>query len=174
MTSPIRILGIDPGMGMMGFGAIAAFPDAANVQFIECGVITTPKHTPVAYRLQTLYEDLTELIRTLTPNWVGLEKLFFYRMGNTIQVAQARGVILLVLAQHDLLPQEFTPAQIKQTLTGYGTADKRAVQEAVTRDLKLEKIPRPDDAADGLAIALTAWHHRFERQTMHVETCMQR
>lgn len=162
MTSPIRILGIDPGMGTMGFGAILAAPDA--VQLVECGVISTPKRTPVALRLQTLYDDLNELIQILAPDWVGLEKLFFYRMGNTIQVAQARGVILLVLAQHDLLPHEFTPAQIKQTLTGYGNADKRAVQEAVTRDLNLNTIPRPDDAADGLAIALTTWHHRVERE----------
>ncbi|MEO1133512.1 MAG: crossover junction endodeoxyribonuclease RuvC [Cyanobacteria bacterium J06639_1] len=164
MSDTVRILGIDPGMGTMGFGAIEADPRSGTVHMIECGVIATPKRTPVAHRLHILYEDLTELISTLQPNWLGLEKLFFYRMGNTIQVAQARGVILLVMAQHELLPQEFTPAQIKQALTGYGNADKRAVQEAVARDLRLSDIPRPDDAADGLAIALTTWHRRFERE----------
>lgn len=163
MSDLIRILGIDPGMGTMGFGAIEADRHSGCVQLVECGVIATPKRTPVARRLHILYQDLTELIGALQPHWLGLEKLFFYRMGNTIQVAQARGVILLVMAQHDLLPQEFTPAQIKQALTGYGNADKRAVQEAVARDLNLADIPRPDDAADGLAIALTTWHHRFER-----------
>ncbi len=82
-------------------------------------------------------------------------------MGNTIQVAQARGVILLALAQHRLVPQEFTPAQVKQSLTGYGNADKQAVQAAVTRELRLDRVPQPDDAADALAIAITVWHHRF-------------
>ncbi|MEO0852445.1 MAG: crossover junction endodeoxyribonuclease RuvC [Cyanobacteria bacterium J06648_11] len=163
MSETVRILGIDPGMGTMGFGAIEADLRSGRVQLVECGVIATPKQTPVARRLQILYDDLTELLSALQPDWLGLEKLFFYRMGNTIQVAQARGVILLVIAQHELLPQEFTPAQVKQSLTGYGNADKRAVQEAVARDLHLSDIPRPDDAADGLAIALTTWHHRFER-----------
>jgi crossover junction endodeoxyribonuclease RuvC len=91
------------------------------------------------------------------PDMVAIEKMFFYRMGNTIAVAQARGVVMLVLAQQKVPFVEYTPAQIKQALTGYGNADKRQVQEAVARELQLEKIPRPDDAADALAIALTAW-----------------
>jgi crossover junction endodeoxyribonuclease RuvC len=92
----------------------------------------------------------------IQPDLVAIEKLFFYRMGNTILVAQARGVILLVLSQRQLEFVEFTPAQIKQALTGYGNADKAAVQEAVARELSLTEIPRPDDAADALAVALAA------------------
>jgi crossover junction endodeoxyribonuclease RuvC len=161
MADRVRILGIDPGMGTMGFGCIMASEVDASVELLDCGIISTPGKTPVASRLQTLYDDLHQLIETMRPQRVGLEKLFFYRMGNTILVAQARGVILLVLAQHQLLPQEFTPAQIKQSLTGYGNAPKQAVQEAVARELNLSQLPKPDDAADGLAIALTVWYHRF-------------
>lgn len=103
-----------------------------------------------------IYDDLHSVLNQVQPNLVAIEKLFFYKMGNTIAVAQARGVVMLVLAQHHVPLVEFTPAQIKQALTGYGAADKRAVQEAVARELRLEKIPRPDDAADALAIALAA------------------
>ncbi len=146
----------------MGFGCIEA--TEAGVVAVDFGVITTPKKRPVGERLLTLYDDLSELIGSLQPHWLGIEKLFFYRMGNTILVAQARGVILLAVAQYHLEPQEFTPAQVKQTLTGYGNADKQAVQQAVMRELSLDKLPQPDDAADGLAIALTVWHHRHSRQ----------
>lgn len=148
----------------MGFGCIEA--TEAGVGAVDYGVITTPKKRPVGERLLTLYDDLSELLSSLAPQWLGIEKLFFYRMGNTILVAQARGVILLALEQHQLEPQEFTPAQVKQTLTGHGNADKQAVQQAVMRELKLEKRPQPDDAADGLAIALTVWHHRHSRQLL--------
>lgn len=108
-------------------------------------------------RLNMIYEDLHALMEQWQPDLVAIEKLFFYRMGNTIAVAQARGVLMLVLAQHKVPFVEFTPAQIKQALTGHGNADKHDVQLAVTRELNLEKIPKPDDAADGLAVALTAW-----------------
>lgn len=108
-------------------------------------------------RLCTIFADLHDLLNTIKPDLIALEKLFFYRMGNTIAVAQARGVIALVLAQHKLPVVEFTPAQVKQALTGYGNADKLAVQEAVARELSLTTIPKPDDAADALAIALAAW-----------------
>ncbi|MGK7907347.1 MAG: crossover junction endodeoxyribonuclease RuvC [Synechococcus sp.] len=157
----MRILGIDPGMGTMGFGLIAAHEEG-GVEMLECGVISTPKKTAVTDRLHILHQDLITLLTDFQPDRVGIEKLFFYRMGNTILVAQARGVILLSLAQHGFAPSEFTPAQIKKALTGYGNADKQAVQEAVTRELQLATIPRPDDAADGLAIALTTWYSRFE------------
>lgn len=111
-------------------------------------------------RLCTIYNDLHYLLDQIQPDLVAIEKLFFYRMGNTILVAQARGVIMLALAQHQLPFVEFTPAQIKQALTGYGNADKQAVQEAVARELNLATIPRPDDAADALAVALAAWFQR--------------
>ena len=98
------------------------------------------------------------MIDQLQPDVVAIEKLFFYRMSSTIVVAQARGVVMLALAQHHLPYVEFTPAQIKLALTGYGNADKSEVQEAVARELDLAEIPRPDDAADALAVALTAWY----------------
>lgn len=156
-----RILGIDPGMATVGFGCVQVQLGSERAQAMEYGIISTPARTAVPDRLQVLFEDLTTLIRQLRPHRVGIEKLFFYKMGNTIQVAQARGVILLVLAQQQLIPQEFTPAQVKLSLTGYGNADKQAVQEAVTRELRLDRVPQPDDAADALAIAITVWHHRF-------------
>jgi crossover junction endodeoxyribonuclease RuvC len=126
----------------------------------DYGVIQTPASEEIGDRLQIIYDDLHDLIQQTQPDRVAIEKLFFYRMGNTIAVAQARGVIMLVLAQHQLPFVEFTPAQVKQALTGYGNADKYAVQEAVARELNLETIPKPDDAADALAIALAAWFQR--------------
>lgn len=156
-----RILGLDPGLAILGFGAIETQPSmgrgAEAASALDFGVIQTPAHTEVGDRLATIYDDLHSLLNLWQPDLVAIEKLFFYRMGNTILVAQARGVVMLVLAQHQVPFVEFTPAQIKQALTGYGNADKFAVQEAVTRELNLEKIPKPDDAADALAVALAAW-----------------
>ncbi len=161
-----RILGLDPGLAILGFGVIEASTagtaasrvgTTAAAIAVDFGIVATPANTPVGDRLRTLYDDLHSLINQVKPDLVALEKLFFYRMGNTILVAQARGVVMLVLAQHQLPLVEFTPAQIKQALTGYGNADKAAVQEAVMRELGLAQIPKPDDAADGLAVALTAW-----------------
>ncbi len=153
-----RILGIDPGLATVGFGCIQACEPLVAVEY---GIISTPSTLTTPERLQMIYEDLNSLMHHLQPDTIGIEKLFFYKMGNTIQVAQARGVILLVLAQHQLSPIEFTPAQIKLSLTGYGKSSKPEVQAAVTQELRLHTIPRPDDAADALAIALTVWHHRF-------------
>lgn len=156
-----RILGLDPGLATLGFGAIACNSsrgrEAASVSVIDFGVIQTPANREIGDRLCTIYDDLHALIQQFQPHLVAAEKLFFYRMGNTILVAQARGVIVLVLAQHKLPIVEFTPSQVKQALTGYGNAQKHDVQEAVARELNLEKIPKPDDASDALAVALTAW-----------------
>jgi crossover junction endodeoxyribonuclease RuvC len=160
-----RILGIDPGLATLGFGAIqCSTPDVGNPDAVEqvCpldfGVIQTPAGTAMGDRLQMIYDDLHTVLNQVQPDLISLEKLFFYRMGNTIAVAQARGVVMLVLAQHKMPLVEFTPAQIKQALTGYGNAEKHQVQEAVARELNLDKIPKPDDAADALAVALTAWY----------------
>lgn len=157
-----RILGIDPGLATLGFGVIDAPTQEAEsgVTVIDFGVISTPAKTPVGERLCTIYDDLHSLIDQFQPDQVVIEKFFFYRMGNTILVAQARGVVMLVLAQYQLPLTEFTPAQVKQALTGYGNADKAEVQEAVARELNLDKIPRPDDAADALALALAGWFQR--------------
>lgn len=159
-----RILGLDPGIAILGFGAIDCETDAVktkekSLQLLDFGTIETLAKIPMGDRLCTIYEDLHELIAEINPDLVAIEKLFFYRMGNTIAVAQARGVLMLVLAQHNLPYVEFAPPQIKQTLTGYGKADKHEVQEAVARELELDSIPKPDDAADALAIAVTAWLH---------------
>jgi crossover junction endodeoxyribonuclease RuvC len=163
-----RIFGLDPGLAILGFGIIEGLlPEAApapgmqeGVSVVDFGVIETPAKTPVGDRLCTIYTDLNSLLEQYKPDLVVIEKFFFYRMANTILVAQARGVVMLVLAQHNLPYVEFTPAQVKQALTGYGNAEKIEVQEAVARELGLDRIPRPDDAADALALALAAWYQR--------------
>jgi crossover junction endodeoxyribonuclease RuvC len=157
-----RILGLDPGLAILGFGVITCKKNEAKiqdttVQMVDFGVISTPANMEMGQRLCTLFDDLHTLMEELQPDLVAIEKLFFYRMSSTILVAQARGVMMLVLAQRRLPYVEFTPAQIKQALTGYGNAQKYEVQEAVARELNLEDIPKPDDAADALAVALTAW-----------------
>lgn len=152
------ILGLDPGLASLGFGSICT--DNDRLKLLDYGIIQTPAKTDVGQRLQIIYDDLHQVITSHKPDLVAIEKLFFYRMGNTILVAQARGVVLLVLAQHKLPIIEYTPAQIKLALTGYGAADKTAVQEAVAREFGLTSLPRPDDAADALAVALTAWFQR--------------
>lgn len=172
-----RILGLDPGLAILGFGTITATPLEPNtviarsnstvtdldvivqpeLALLDFGVIQTPADVEMGKRLCTIYEDLNTLIEQWQPDLVAIEKLFFYRMGSTINVAQARGVLMLVLAQHNVPFVEFTPAQIKQALTGWGNATKYEVQQAVARELDLDYIPRPDDAADALAVALTAW-----------------
>lgn len=157
-----RILGLDPGLAILGFGVIDYDPEnmrslKPDVRAVDYGIVQTPARTETGKRLCTIYDDLHSVIDEYKPDLVSIEKLFFYRMGNTILVAQARGVVMLVLAQRNLPFVEFTPAQIKQAITGHGNADKADVQDAVARELNLESIPKPDDAADGLAVALTAW-----------------
>jgi crossover junction endodeoxyribonuclease RuvC len=158
-----RILGLDPGLAILGFGIIdtQASPGMeSSLSMVDFGIVQTPAKTAIGDRLSTIYDDLHSLLAEYQPDQIAIEKLFFYRMGNTIQVAQARGVVMLVLAQHQVPYIEFTPAQVKQALTGYGNADKHAVQEAVARELQLASIPRPDDAADALALAIAAWFQR--------------
>ncbi|MEL6222858.1 MAG: crossover junction endodeoxyribonuclease RuvC [Cyanobacteria bacterium J06626_14] len=158
-----RILGLDPGLAILGFGIIdtqSASGHHPALSMVDFGIIQTPANTAIGDRLSTIYTDLHDLLAQYQPDQIAIEKLFFYRMGNTIQVAQARGVVMLVLAQHHMPYIEFTPAQVKQALTGYGNADKQAVQEAVARELQLDTIPRPDDAADALALAIAAWFQR--------------
>jgi crossover junction endodeoxyribonuclease RuvC len=170
-----RILGLDPGLAILGFGAIdCSIPDrlapkpssgsattlntvSNQITLLDFGIIQTSAKADIGKRLCTIYEDLHSLMQQWQPDLVAIEKLFFYRMANTIAVAQARGVVMLVLAQYDVPLVEFTPAQIKQALTGMGNADKLDVQQAVARELNLESIPRPDDAADALAVAIAAW-----------------
>ena len=162
----IKILGLDPGIAILGFGTIicqdlgAVNSNIDLVKLEDFGIIKTKAKTPLGDRLNTIYQDLHVLVDELKPDLVAVEKLFFYRMSHTITVAQARGVLMLVLGQANIPYVEFTPPEIKKALTGYGNAEKIEVQEAVARELSLDFIPRPDDAADALAIALTAWFHQ--------------
>jgi len=162
----IKILGLDPGIAILGFGSIICqtedIPDTELdlVGLDDFGIIETPAKTAFGDRLCTIYEDLHAVVEDIKPDLVAVEKLFFYRMSHTITVAQARGVIMLVLGQTGIPYVEFTPPEVKKSLTGYGNAEKIEVQEAVARELSLDFLPRPDDAADALAIAITAWFHK--------------
>lgn len=151
----MRILGIDPGLATIGFGVLDR--DArGNSTVVDYGVILTPKDMSLPNRLSLIEQQLNKLIQTYKPNEIALEELFFNNNQKTaINVAQARGVILLTCTKACDKLYEYTPLQIKQALTGYGRADKRQIQEMVKSLLKLKSIPRPDDAADAVAVALT-------------------
>ena len=151
----MRIIGIDPGTGILGFGVIEV--DArGNPKMITAGVITTPAHTPLEDRLLEIFDGLTEIIAETKPEVMSIEKLFFAQNVTTaISVSHARGVAMLTGKQAGLEIAEYTPLQIKQTLTGYGRASKKQMQEMVKLQLGLNSIPKPDDAADGLAAAIT-------------------
>ncbi len=150
----MRILGIDPGTGILGFGVIDV--QGRNIQMVDAGVIRTPVKEDDAVRLLTIYEELTDIIAATNPTIMSVEKLFFARNVTTaMTVAQARGVVLLCGKQADMTIFEYTPMQIKQATTGYGKADKKQMQEMVRVLLKLQEVPKPDDCADALAAALT-------------------
>jgi crossover junction endodeoxyribonuclease RuvC len=150
----MRILGIDPGTGILGFGIIEATKGQA--QLVDAGVIRTPVKQDDAIRLQTIYEELTDIIAASKPTIMSVEKLFFIRNVTTaMTVAQARGVVLLCGRQAGLDIFEYTPLQIKMAITSYGRADKKQIQEMVRVILQLQEIPKPDDCADALAAALT-------------------
>ena len=150
----MRILGIDPGTGILGFGVVDI--DAKNkAHLVDAGVIRTPVKQPDAERLLTIYDELKEVIDELKPEVIVVEKLFFAQNVTTaMTVAQARGVVLLLGQQHGLALYEYTPLQIKQALTGYGRADKNQMQEMVRVILGLKEKPKPDDCADALAAAI--------------------
>jgi crossover junction endodeoxyribonuclease RuvC len=149
----MRIIGIDPGTGILGFGVIDAH--GGKTQLVTAGVITTPAHTPLADRLEEIYLELTNIIAETKPEMMAIEQLFFARNVTTaMSVAHARGVAMLTGKQASLLIEEYTPMQIKQSLTGYGKADKKQVQEMVRIQLGLKDVPKPDDCADALAAAI--------------------
>jgi len=150
----MRILGIDPGTGIMGFGVIDT--TMRQPKLVDAGVIRTKVHQPEPERLLIIYDALQEIVTSTKPHAVSVEKLFFARNVTTaMSVAQARGVVLLVAQQHNIPIFEYTPMQIKQSLTGYGKADKKQMQEMVKILLKLQEVPKPDDCADAIAAALT-------------------
>jgi crossover junction endodeoxyribonuclease RuvC len=150
----VRILGIDPGTGILGFGVIDV--QGGKTQLVDAGVIRTPVKEDDAVRLQTIFDELTDIIATTKPTQMSVEKLFFARNVTTaMTVAQARGVVLLCGMQAGLTIHEYTPLQIKMAITGYGKADKKQVQEMVRVILGLKDVPKPDDCADAIAAALT-------------------
>ena len=151
------ILGIDPGYGTIGYGVVRY--EKNRFTPAQYGAITTPAHAPMHLRPCELYDDLKTIIETFHPDCAAVEELFFNNNITTgIQVAQARGVILLTLAQHGLEPVSYTPSQVKQSVVGYGKAEKHQVMEMTRTMLGLAKIPRPDDAADALAVAICHGH----------------
>ena len=150
----MRIIGIDPGTGILGFGVVDVIKGKARM--VTAGVITTPAHTPIDERLEEIFDGLTEIIAETKPEVMSIEQLFFARNVTTaISVAQARGVAMLTGRRAKLPIAEYTPMQIKQTLTGYGKADKKQVQEMVRLHLGPKDVPKPDDCADALAAAIT-------------------
>jgi len=150
----MRILGIDPGTGILGFGIISS--EKGKNRLVDAGVIRTPVKEDDAVRLQTIYDELTDIISETKPEIMAVEKLFFAQNVTTaMTVSQARGVILLTGRQAGLTIFEYTPLQIKQALTGYGRAEKKQIQEMVKILLGLSEVPKPDDCADALACALT-------------------
>lgn len=150
----MRIIGIDPGTGILGFGVIDVIK--GKPQLVDAGVIRTPVHQALPDRLETIHDELNEIIRETKPTIMVVEQLFFARNVTTaISVSHARGVVLLLGKKHGLELVEKTPLQIKQAITGYGKATKAQVQEMVRVHLGLKDIPKPDDCADALAAALT-------------------
>lgn len=157
----MKIIGIDPGTGILGFGVIEISKTGATTM-LSAGVIRTPAHTPLDERLEEIFDGLTSIIAETKPDIMSIEKLFFARNVTTaMSVSHARGVAMLTGRKAGLVISEYTPLQIKQTLTGYGKADKKQVQEMVRLHLGLRDTPKPDDCADALAAAIT--HHLWNR-----------
>lgn len=149
----MRIIGIDPGTGILGFGVIDV--KAGKTKLVTAGVITTPAHTPLDERLEEIFDGLTDIIKETQPQVMAIEKLFFAQNITTaISVSHARGVAMLTGRQARLRIEEYTPLQIKKTMTGYGRATKKQIQEMVRIQLGLKDVPKPDDCADALAAAI--------------------
>lgn len=154
------ILGIDPGYAIVGFGVLEFVKNEFRV--LGFGAITTSPDTPFGERLKIIYDDMNEIINTYKPDCLAIEKLFFNTNQKTvIDVAQARGVTILPAVQHQIPIYEYTPLQVKMSVTGFGRAEKKQVQEMTRRTLSLKEVPKPDDTADALAIAIT--HGRTSR-----------
>ncbi len=158
----MRILGIDPGTGILGFGVIEV--SKSQPQLVDAGVIRTPAKEDDAVRLSIIFDELTDIISASKPQSMAVEKLFFAQNVTTaMTVSQARGVVLLCGQQAGLEIFEYTPLQIKQAITGYGRADKKQIQQMVKVMLKLKTVPQPDDCADALAVAIT---HNMTRRLL--------
>ena len=159
------ILGIDPGIATVGFGVIEA--DGPRVKAIRYGAVTTPAGIRLALRLTQIHSDMCELIDTFRPDAIAVEELFFNTNTTTgIAVAHGRGVLILAGEEKGVPMFEYTPLQVKQAITGYGRAEKKQMMEMVRRLLGLDTVPRPDDAADALAIAMC--HARFANSLINL------
>jgi len=153
----VLVLGIDPGTAITGYGLVRE--EEEGLALVGCGVITTPADQPLPQRLRAIYRGLTAIIGEHRPDQVAVEELFFSRNVRTaLSVGQARGVVLLAAAEAGLPLYEYKPLEVKQTVAGYGGADKRQVQEMVRLLLDLEQVPEPDDAADAVAVAVCHIH----------------
>lgn len=160
----MRILGIDPGTATTGFGLIDW--DKGKAKFVSAGVISTPAGQEMPQRLLTIQKELAQLIKEYKPDHFAVELLYFAANVKTaIAVGQARGVVLVTGANAGLAVHEYTPLQVKQAITGYGRAEKKQIQQMVKTMLGLNDIPKPDDAADGLAIAITHAHNLKTKYT---------
>lgn len=150
----MRVLGIDPGTATMGWGIVEE-DGSGGLSLVDYGAFTTSKDLSLSRRLQLLYNDLTALLLQYHPDSAGVEELFFSKNVTTaISVSHARGIVLLALANADVPVEEYRPMAVKLAVTGYGHADKGQIQEMVRLQLGLDRIPKPDDAADALAIAI--------------------
>ena len=149
----MRILGIDPGIATVGFGVIDA--DRGQQKYVACGIISTPAHTALSTRLDQIYTDLEQLFDTFRPDAISIEELFFKNNITTgIPVAHGRGVILLAAYRHHIPVYEYSPLQVKQAVVGYVKAEKKQVIDMVRRILNMPAPPKPDDAADAVAMAI--------------------
>ena len=149
----MRILGIDPGLATVGFSVVDT--EKNKMKLVTCGVISTPAHTSLSSRLDRIYDDMLELISTFNPDVMSIEELFFNTNITTgISVAHGRGVILLACTKAGVKVYEYTPLQVKQSVVGYGRAEKAQVMDMVRRICNLQAAPKPDDAADAVALAI--------------------
>ena len=153
----MRVIGIDPGTAITGWGVVEG--DGNDLRMIAGGVVTTPAHMPLPERLQVIYRELTDIIRQWQPSTSAIEELFFSKNAKTaLAVGHGRGAAMLALANANLSITEYKPLEVKQAITGHGGADKKQMQQMVQLLLSLDDIPRPDDAADALAVAICHLH----------------
>lgn len=161
------VLGIDPGIAITGYGLVSE-DDHGDLVYVAHGVISTPAGERVETRLQTIYREMAIILKQYQPDSAGIEKLLFGKnVTNAITVGQARGVAILAMADQHIPLSEYTPAEIKQAVAGYGNADKGQVQQMVKLLLELDEVPKPDDAADAVAVAIT--HLYASRYARRVE-----
>jgi crossover junction endodeoxyribonuclease RuvC len=155
----MKILGIDPGMAIVGYGMIEVERNSSDIKLLTSGSIQTDKNLNDSKRLLEIYNDMSEIVEIYKPDCASVEKLFFFKNQKTIiPVAEARGVIITVLEKYGIPTFDYTPMEVKQVLTGYGRAEKKEVEQMVKLSLEVENLPKLDDTVDAIAIAIC--HHR--------------